>query len=174
MELFDELVECDVGIVVPHLSALIHFCLEVASTATLGNNIRVKALSFVSWLITLKKKVWNGRIFVARMPVSFPDLFHQKERAWSLTLGYLINQLTFELSFPFLVTGVWVWIWPPFHGSAEAPYYYSWKFLHRIANWPSISFIIIRREWLYACHLNLPNSQLDNIRLVQKDLLQFI
>lgn len=57
MELFDELVECDVGIVVPHLATLIQFCLEIASTATLGNNIRVKALSFVSWLITLKKKV---------------------------------------------------------------------------------------------------------------------
>lgn len=57
MELFDELVECDVGIVVPHLTNLIQFCLEVASTLSLGNNIRVKALSFVSWLITLKKKV---------------------------------------------------------------------------------------------------------------------
>ena len=57
MELFDELVECDVAIVVPHLTTLIQFCLELASLATLGNSIRVKALSFVSWLITLKKKV---------------------------------------------------------------------------------------------------------------------
>lgn len=56
MELFDELVECDVGIVVPHLTTLIQFCLDIATTAALGNNIRIKALSFVSWLITLKKK----------------------------------------------------------------------------------------------------------------------
>ena len=61
MELFDELVECDVGIVVPHLTALIHFCLEVASTVSLGNNIRIKALSFVSWLVTLKRKVRLGK-----------------------------------------------------------------------------------------------------------------
>ena len=57
MELFDELVECDVGVVAPHLLALIQFCLELASTEALGSSIRVKALSFVSWLITLKKKV---------------------------------------------------------------------------------------------------------------------
>lgn len=62
MELFDELVECEVGIVVPHLGPLIQFCLEVASNANLGNNIRVKALSFVSWLATLKKKVTDFEI----------------------------------------------------------------------------------------------------------------
>ena len=57
MELFDELIESDVGIVVPHLTALIQFCLELAADGSLGNNIRVKALSFVSWLASLKKKV---------------------------------------------------------------------------------------------------------------------
>ena len=62
MELFDELVECEVGIVVPHLGPLIQFCLEVASNANLGNNIRVKALSFVSCLATLKKKVTDFEI----------------------------------------------------------------------------------------------------------------
>ena len=57
MELFDELVECDVAIVMPHLIPLIQFCLDLAANAQLGNNLRVKALSFVSWLVTLKKKV---------------------------------------------------------------------------------------------------------------------
>ena len=61
MELFDELVECDVAIVAPHLQPLIQFCLEVAINKNLGNNIRVKALSFVSWLATLKKKVFYLR-----------------------------------------------------------------------------------------------------------------
>lgn len=59
MELFDELVECEVGMVIPHLATLINFCLEIAGNTTLGDNIRVKALSFVSWLATLKKKVAN-------------------------------------------------------------------------------------------------------------------
>ena len=58
MELFAALVECDVGIVVPHLPSLIQFCLNVGSNTSLGDSIRVKALSFVSWLVTIKKKVF--------------------------------------------------------------------------------------------------------------------
>ncbi|XP_038069954.1 importin-4-like isoform X2 [Patiria miniata] len=56
MELFDELVECEVSIIVPHLKAVVEFCCEVASNGNLGNNARVKALSFISWLTSLKKK----------------------------------------------------------------------------------------------------------------------
>lgn len=56
MELFDELVECDVSIIVPHLKAVLDFCLEVAVSTTLSNAVRVKALSFVSWLTRLKKR----------------------------------------------------------------------------------------------------------------------
>ncbi|XP_065913448.1 importin-4-like [Dysidea avara] len=57
MELFDELVECEVAIVAPYLTSLLEFCLTLASNASLGNTIRVKALSVVSWLATVKKKV---------------------------------------------------------------------------------------------------------------------
>lgn len=57
MELFDEIVECEVGMVTPHLPALIQFSLQVASNGLLGNNIRAKALSFLQWLASLKKKV---------------------------------------------------------------------------------------------------------------------
>ncbi|XP_070574661.1 importin-4-like [Ptychodera flava] len=56
LELFDELVECEVTIVVPHIKVLVEFCLEVAANDNLGDNIRVKALSFISWLTRLKKK----------------------------------------------------------------------------------------------------------------------
>ena len=70
MELFDEIVECEVGMVTPHLPALIHFSLQVASNSLLGDNLRAKALSFLQWLASLKKKVcamrggrgvWDGR-----------------------------------------------------------------------------------------------------------------
>ena len=57
MELFDEIVECEVGMVTPHLPGLIQFSLQVASNTLLGDNLRVKALSFLQWLATLKKKV---------------------------------------------------------------------------------------------------------------------
>ncbi|XP_077982824.1 importin-4-like [Glandiceps talaboti] len=56
LELFDELVECEVTIVVPHIKVLVEFCLEIGANSNLGDNIRVKALSFISWLTRLKKK----------------------------------------------------------------------------------------------------------------------
>ncbi|XP_062500910.1 importin-4-like [Corticium candelabrum] len=56
MEIFDELVECDVSIIVPHLKDVLEFCLEVAVSTSFSNVTRVKALSFVSWLTRLKKK----------------------------------------------------------------------------------------------------------------------
>ena len=57
MELFDEIVECEVGMVTPHLPDLIQFSLQGASNSSLGENLRVKALSFLQWLASLKKKV---------------------------------------------------------------------------------------------------------------------
>lgn len=57
MELFDEIVECEVGMVTPHLPDLIQFSLQVASNSLLGDNLRAKALSFLQWLASLKKKV---------------------------------------------------------------------------------------------------------------------
>lgn len=56
MELFDELVECEVDIT-SHVSLLIRFFLELATNTSLGNSIRVKGLALVSWLITIRKKV---------------------------------------------------------------------------------------------------------------------
>lgn len=55
--MFDEIVECEVGMVTPYLHDLIQFSLQVSSNMLLGDNIRVKALSFLQWLASLKKKV---------------------------------------------------------------------------------------------------------------------
>ncbi|XP_053121119.1 importin-4 [Hemicordylus capensis] len=56
MEVFDELMETEVSIIVQHLSEVVGFCLEVASNQALGDNLRVKALSCISFLIKLKGK----------------------------------------------------------------------------------------------------------------------
>nr|XP_006824744.1 PREDICTED: importin-4-like [Saccoglossus kowalevskii] len=73
MELFDELVECEVSIVVPHIKILVEFCLEVAANADLGDNIRVKALSFISWLTRLKKKaILKHKLIAPIISVVFP------------------------------------------------------------------------------------------------------
>ncbi|KAL8177175.1 UNVERIFIED_CONTAM: hypothetical protein K2H54_042879, partial [Gekko kuhli] len=56
MEVFDELLDTEVAIIVQHLSEVVGFCLEVASNQALGDNLRVKALSCVSYLSKLKSK----------------------------------------------------------------------------------------------------------------------
>ncbi|XP_026575342.1 importin-4-like [Pseudonaja textilis] len=56
MDVFDELLETEVAIVVQHLSEVVNFCLEVASNQGLSDGLRVKALSCISYLIKLKSK----------------------------------------------------------------------------------------------------------------------
>ncbi|XP_071959189.1 importin-4-like [Antedon mediterranea] len=56
MELFDELVECEVSVIVPHIKEIVYFSLEVASNPNFGGNARVKALSFITSLGRMKKK----------------------------------------------------------------------------------------------------------------------
>lgn len=56
MEVFDELMEGEVSIVVHHLAEIIPFCVELAVNTSLSDNLRVKALSCLSFLIKLKSK----------------------------------------------------------------------------------------------------------------------
>nr|XP_033779924.1 importin-4 [Geotrypetes seraphini] len=56
MEVFDEMMESEVSIIIQHLSEVVHFCLEIAANRELGDNLRVKALSCISFLIKLKSK----------------------------------------------------------------------------------------------------------------------
>ncbi|ELT89259.1 hypothetical protein CAPTEDRAFT_159396 [Capitella teleta] len=56
LEIFDELVECEVGVIVPHIKTIMEFCLLVGANKQLGSKVRVKALSFISWIVRLKKK----------------------------------------------------------------------------------------------------------------------
>ncbi|KAK7881600.1 hypothetical protein WMY93_030009 [Mugilogobius chulae] len=57
MEVFNELMESEVSIIVPHISAIVSFCLEVGTDTTLNASLRVKALSCLTFLIKLKSKV---------------------------------------------------------------------------------------------------------------------
>uniref|UniRef100_A0AAY4BCM4 Importin N-terminal domain-containing protein n=1 Tax=Denticeps clupeoides TaxID=299321 RepID=A0AAY4BCM4_9TELE len=57
MEVFDELMETEVTIIVPYIAEIVHFCLEVSGDAALSSSLRVKALSCIASLIRLKSKV---------------------------------------------------------------------------------------------------------------------
>ncbi|XP_015777738.1 PREDICTED: importin-4-like [Acropora digitifera] len=73
MEIFDELVESEVGIVAPHLKALVEFCLQIASNSSYGNNLRIKALYFVCWLARVKPKALiKNKLLLPTLSVVFP------------------------------------------------------------------------------------------------------
>ncbi|XP_060081049.1 importin-4-like [Ylistrum balloti] len=58
LEVFDEMLECEVNIIVPYMKTVVDFCLEVAGTAALGDSVRVKAMSFIASFVKLKKKAF--------------------------------------------------------------------------------------------------------------------
>uniref|UniRef100_A0A452GQH0 Importin N-terminal domain-containing protein n=1 Tax=Gopherus agassizii TaxID=38772 RepID=A0A452GQH0_9SAUR len=75
MEVFDELMECEVSVIVQHLSDVVGFCLEVASNRALGDALRVKALSTLSFLIKLRgKAVLKQRLLPPVLDALFPIL----------------------------------------------------------------------------------------------------
>ncbi|XP_076355100.1 importin-4-like isoform X1 [Tachypleus tridentatus] len=57
MEIFDELVESEVAVIVPHIKNLLEVFIRIAKDQKLGDRVRVKAMSLISWVIRLKKKV---------------------------------------------------------------------------------------------------------------------
>ncbi|KAH0626147.1 hypothetical protein JD844_000940, partial [Phrynosoma platyrhinos] len=63
MEVFDELMETEVSIISQHVTEIVGFCLEIASNQALGDSLRVKALSCISFLIKLRSKVRRKKAF---------------------------------------------------------------------------------------------------------------
>ncbi|KAB5586574.1 hypothetical protein PHYPO_G00003290 [Pangasianodon hypophthalmus] len=75
MEVFDELMESEVSIVVPHITEIVRFCLEVSADVSLSNSLRVKALSCIALLIRLKSKaVLKQKLLAPILQVVFPIL----------------------------------------------------------------------------------------------------
>lgn len=73
MDVFDELVDSEVGIVIPHVKSLVEFCLCIAMNTELGDSTRVKALHFISWLIRVKSKViLKNKLLSPILSVVFP------------------------------------------------------------------------------------------------------
>ncbi|KAM8730911.1 importin-4 isoform 1-T1 [Acanthopagrus schlegelii] len=75
MEVFNELMESEVSIIVPHVTDMVHFCLEVGSDTTLSDSLRVKALSCIAFLIKLKSKtVLKQKLLNPILQAIFPVL----------------------------------------------------------------------------------------------------
>uniref|UniRef100_A0A7N6B911 Importin N-terminal domain-containing protein n=1 Tax=Anabas testudineus TaxID=64144 RepID=A0A7N6B911_ANATE len=75
MEVFNELMESEVSIIVPHVADIVRFCLEVGSDTTLSDSLRVKALSCIAFLIKLKSKtVLKQKLLNPILQAIFPVL----------------------------------------------------------------------------------------------------
>ncbi|KAF3703449.1 Importin-4 [Channa argus] len=75
MEVFIELMESEVSIIVPHVADIVRFCLEVGSDVSLSDSLRVKALSCITFLIKLKSKtVLKQKLLNPILQAIFPIL----------------------------------------------------------------------------------------------------
>ncbi|CAL1538181.1 unnamed protein product [Lymnaea stagnalis] len=80
LEFFDELLESEVAIIVPHLKPLVQYCLQMAKKTDLSDALRVKALSFVASLVRLKKKtVLKHHLVDPILHVLFPIICDDEE-----------------------------------------------------------------------------------------------
>lgn len=57
MEFIDGLLDCVIQVVLPHVKTIITTCLQIAKATTVGEEIRIKALSFIGEIVSRKKKV---------------------------------------------------------------------------------------------------------------------
>ncbi|GIX85241.1 importin-4 [Caerostris extrusa] len=73
LELFDELIECEVQVLAPYLKNLIEFSLKIAEQEKFQEELRIKAVNIVSYLIRIKKKaIIKQRLAQPILDVLFP------------------------------------------------------------------------------------------------------
>ncbi|XP_037690560.1 importin-4 isoform X2 [Choloepus didactylus] len=73
LEALDELLESEVPIITPHLSEVLTFCLQVAGNVALGNEVRVRVLSCLTFLIKVKSKaLLKNRLLPPLLHTLFP------------------------------------------------------------------------------------------------------
>ncbi|XP_008570553.1 PREDICTED: importin-4 [Galeopterus variegatus] len=73
LEAMDELLESEVPIITPHLSEVLTFCLEVARNMALGDAIRIRILSCLTFLVKVKSKaLLKNRLLPALLHTLFP------------------------------------------------------------------------------------------------------
>ncbi|XP_055534571.1 importin-4-like [Wyeomyia smithii] len=72
-DILENLADESSRILTPHLKLLIEFCLEIAKKSDLEDSVRVKAITYIGWLVRSKKKMIIKQKLVEPIVVS---LFH--------------------------------------------------------------------------------------------------
>merc|ERR1719312_1930200 len=72
VDIFDELIESEVAIVVPHIKPMVELCMKLAQNEGLDDPIRIKAVTFLGRLTRLKKKtIVKHKLYIPMIQVIF-------------------------------------------------------------------------------------------------------
>ena len=76
LDIFDDLIECEVGIVIPHIKPMVELCIGLASEQALDDPLRIKAVTFLGRLTRLKKKtIVKHKLYIPMINVIFRYIY---------------------------------------------------------------------------------------------------
>ena len=79
IDIFDELIESEVGIVIPHIKPMVELCIRLAQASQLEDGLRVKAITFMGRLTRLKKKtIVKHKLYIQMIQVLFSVMAAQE------------------------------------------------------------------------------------------------
>merc|ERR1740129_2221214 len=79
IDIFDELIESEVAIVVPHIKPMVELCLKLAAEPELDDALRIKAVTFLGRLTRLKKKtIVKHKLYIPMINVVFSIMCNQE------------------------------------------------------------------------------------------------
>ena len=72
IDIFDELIESEVTIVVPHIKPMVELCIRLSQNDQLDDSLRVKSITFLGRLTRLKKKtIVKHKLYIPMIQVIF-------------------------------------------------------------------------------------------------------
>ena len=72
IDIFDELIESEVTIVVPHIKPMVELCIRLSQNTGLDDSLRVKSITFLGRLTKLKKKtIVKHKLYIPMIQVIF-------------------------------------------------------------------------------------------------------
>lgn len=79
IDIFDELIESEVAIVVPHIKPIVELCIKVASNQEMDDSLRIKCVTFLGRLTRLKKKtIVKHKLYIPMIQVIFSVMAQQE------------------------------------------------------------------------------------------------
>ena len=79
IDIFDELIESEVAIVVPHIKPMVELCIKLAQNEEMDDSLRIKSVTFLGRLTRLKKKtIVKHKLYIPMIQVMFNIMAQQE------------------------------------------------------------------------------------------------